>query len=846
MKRALLQFSLCCTAFFTPALLAQSFEPDEATKAYLNLWRKGEYQKALDRLEKEIRRSTDGVPIHWIQDRAQLMFDLGRVYESVSDLEWLHQQRPNPTSTLQLAELYLYLGRKKSAMRILREVQSRFRRATRYEDDTDNDIALHRIREILGENPRELFQSLLKIQPREKDVDKVKRFTAAGELAFRKFDYQLGATYFQKALELDEDHLDALLGLAECYWRSHDPRLEQVLDAVLAINPAAPRAVAIEVEMKLDANQPEEALVLIEKVLAINPMNLRHLGLQAGAYFLLDRQEDLQRTFATAETVNPAPSMVYSTAGRIASRHYRFQEGLGFQATALALDEDDHHARALYAYDLLRLGKDEQGRTQLNLAFEADRFNVQVYNMLELMDTLAKFTVVERGDFVLKMPAEEVPIWGGDALDLVARAAVQFEKKYKVELEEPVMLQIFDNHDDFMVRSIGLPGNVGHLGICFGRLITMSSPSARDKYGMNWRSVLWHEFIHVITLQKTNNRMARWLSEGISVYEETLEDPAWGQRLDPAYKMVVGEEGTPGIREIQQLFMQPKTTAHIMFGYFLSGELVRFYVDTHGFDALERALSAIGAGKGTEDALLEAAGMDEETFNGAFHAFMDDRFKPFQYLPDHRQLGLQEPAAGGEGGERLLISPFTDALQRGKSAIKAEDWAKAEEVLLKALDMFPEYLGPDSPLHMLMLVYDAQERQDDVIELLKRSIGLDATDFASARRLAEHYHGREAWTPLTEVTRKALDIDPFDVNMNRFRLEALARKDPAKALGVADRLIHLDAARAVDYRLKRIDLLLNQEKKVRAKREVLQLLEDVPYSWEAQKRLLELAGENER
>ncbi len=39
--------------------------------------------------------------------------------------------------------------------------------------------------------------------------------------------------------------------------------------------------------------------------------------------------------------------------------------------------------------------------------------------------------------------------------------------------------------------------------------------------------VLWHEFCHVITLQKTGNKIPRWLSEGISVFEERRADVRW-------------------------------------------------------------------------------------------------------------------------------------------------------------------------------------------------------------------------------------------------------------------------------------------------------------------------------
>ena len=33
-----------------------------------------------------------------------------------------------------------------------------------------------------------------------------------------------------------------------------------------------------------------------------------------------------------------------------------------------------------------------------------------------------------------------------------------------------------------------------------------------------------------VTLSKTHNKMPRWLSEGISVYEEGIARPAWAKR----------------------------------------------------------------------------------------------------------------------------------------------------------------------------------------------------------------------------------------------------------------------------------------------------------------------------
>ena len=73
---------------------------------------------------------------------------------------------------------------------------------------------------------------------------------------------------------------------------------------------------------------------------------------------------------------------------------------------------------------------------------------------------------------------------------------------------------MFPKHDDFAVRTVGLPGMIGALGACFGRVVTLDSPKARPPGDFNWAPTLWHELAHVITLQLSKQRVPRWLTEG--------------------------------------------------------------------------------------------------------------------------------------------------------------------------------------------------------------------------------------------------------------------------------------------------------------------------------------------
>ena len=115
----------------------------------------------------------------------------------------------------------------------------------------------------------------------------------------------------------------------------------------------------------------------------------------------------------------------------------------------------------------------------------------------------------------------------------MTRAKRDLCAKYDVQLKGPVIVEMFPKQEDFAIRTFGLPGGAGFLGVCFGTVITANSPASQGSSPTCWESTLWHEFCHVVTLNKTHNRMPRWLSEGISVYEERQANPTWGQDINP-------------------------------------------------------------------------------------------------------------------------------------------------------------------------------------------------------------------------------------------------------------------------------------------------------------------------
>src|SRR6185503_18134860 len=99
--------------------------------------------------------------------------------------------------------------------------------------------------------------------------------------------------------------------------------------------------------------------------------------------------------------------------------------------------------------------------------------------------------------------------------------------RYGYKPATPVRVEVYNSHADFSVRTVGLAG-LGALGVSFGNVVAMDSPSAREGGEFNWGSTLWHELAHVFTLGMTAHRVPRWLSEGLSVVEERRARRTWG------------------------------------------------------------------------------------------------------------------------------------------------------------------------------------------------------------------------------------------------------------------------------------------------------------------------------
>ncbi len=689
------------------------------------------------------------------------------------------------------ADVLRLVDQPQRAAQMLREIEQRASASPWRYTDAENLVDLGRSALQMGADPRDVlegfFERARRAQPRLRAA-----YLAIADLALAKHDAALAGEVLQEAAQRFPHDAEILYRIAQAEAATARDRSDAALAAALEANPRHVPSLLLLANRSIDAEDFESATALLRRALAVNP---RH----PEAYALLAVIAHLTNDPKGAEAFRTAALQSWSTnpqvdhvIGRELSRHYRFAEGAAAQRRALAFAPDYVPARMQLAQDLLRLGEEAPGWLHAETAFRADEYDVIAYNLLELRDRLEQFTTLDSEHFRIRMQAQEAAVYGKRVVDLLERAHASLCAKYGLDFGGRVTVEIFPQPHDFAVRTFGMPAVSGYLGVCFGNVITANSPVSSREHPTNWESVLWHEFAHVVTLRLTRNRIPRWLSEGISVYEERQADPTWGQSMNPRYRqMILDGELTP-IGSLSAAFHAPKSGFHLQWAYYESSLVVEFLVGRYGFDALKSVLRDLGAGLPIEEALPRHTA----PWPQLEHAFADfARRRAEQLAPQADWETVDVKALAADDGEALR--EWLDEHPRSVPALvqlavqRAEEEQTTEAIALleRAVRLYPAQTGPDSPYRLLARLYERSGQAAEQRRVLETLCRFDAHAVEPRLRLIELQEQSGDWSAVQQTAEALLAVDPMIPEAWR----ALARA--AERTGNDDRLI--DACRAL-------------------------------------------------
>jgi tetratricopeptide (TPR) repeat protein len=459
------------------------------------------------------------------------------------------------------------------------------------------------------------FRAAVKL--REKDPAPRARW---GRMYLEHWQPADAADLFGEALEIKSDFAPALLGLGLVAGENFEGKAIEYAEKALKADPQMYEAHELIARVSLEDNNPKKAAEAAKKALEISGEALDALAVLGTIDLLDDKKESpwMNRIFQ----INPRYGDAYALAGHFFVINRRYEEGIDYYRKALELDPALNSARSELGVNLMRLGRNDEARRHLEQAYNAGYQDPQTVNTLKLMDTYKDYVTTETPRTVLRLHKKEANLLRPYFQSEFDRALATYEKKYKYKLARQVQIEVYPNHEDFAVRTMGMPG-LGALGVTFGYVVAMDSPSGRPPGQWHWASTMWHELSHVYVLEMTEHRVPRWFTEGLAVYEETAASPDWGDRLDPATLDAIRNKKLLPIAELDRGFIHPTYPAQVIVSYFQGGKICNFIVEKWGFDTILAMIKDFGNKMTTVEAVEKELHLKPEEFDKQFMAWLD-------------------------------------------------------------------------------------------------------------------------------------------------------------------------------------------------------------------------------
>jgi tetratricopeptide (TPR) repeat protein len=686
--------------FFCGAILAtqkafgeESEAPQKDTPRPEDSLRRGDYEEAVEGFKKvlgaggplvarglvdalvaqgkydEARRAIESVPGHekspaLLLARGRLHLVRGQLAEAEAAFRSALKTVPESVEALnRLGETLWKRGRRTEAEGFWNEVVEVYQRMS-YEDAEQLSAALfvEMGLALIGLNRFAEANSVMLSSARDQDPADPSLLLESGRIFMQKYDYPESRNDLRDAVDQNPRFADALVALADNYLTDFQvgtkryDRAEESIRRALDVNPNHAGAYLMRGTLQISDGYVERAATDFRKSIELDPSSMRARGMLGACLFLQADEAALKKAEVDALAINPRSAEFFHTIALTIERQFRYKEAVHYAGRALEVDSDYWPAFATLGINCLRTGQEERGREFLEKAWENDNFNPWVLNtrvLLRHMDRHFRELKTER--FVFKFRAEDFEVLKTYLVPLLEEAYARLSAHYKTQIPTPIYIEVFSHHKWFSARTVGLEGFPAS-GACFGNLVTLTTPRALPQ---NWGAVAWHEFAHVVTLALTHHRVPRWLTEGLSVFEEGHDRPGWKRNFerDIADTFISGR--LLSLAQLDFGFSKPKYPNQILISYFQGCLIVQYIKEKWSFDTVLSILAGYRDNKSTRDIFKDVLGLTLEEFDRQFFEYVAAWVKQNGYDPNvstEHVIGVLKPVADAdpENVEKLV------------------------------------------------------------------------------------------------------------------------------------------------------------------------------------------------
>jgi tetratricopeptide (TPR) repeat protein len=497
-----------------------------------------------------------------------------------------------------------------------------------------------------------------------------------GRLMHERFNNTDAANLFKEALGKDAKNAQAYYGLALVSADGFDSKAVEYTGKALELDPKLVEAHELKANLLLEDSDEGKAFAEADEALKISPEALDAMAIHAAIEVLADRSPDAW--LDKIRQVNPAYGEGYALVAHHLVLNRRYEDGITLYRKAIEVDSRLWSARSQLGINLMRMGQEDEPRKQLEMCYDNGYRNEETVNSLRLLDSYKNFVTFKDETTILKLQKKEAELLRPYFEAELKRSIATYEKKYKMKLPSPVQVEVYPDHEDFAVRTMGMPG-LGALGVTFGEVIAMDSPSGRPPGEFHWASTLWHEMSHVYILTATNHRVPRWFTEGLAVHEETEVSPEWGDRMTPDIVVAIRDKKLLPVAELDRGFIRPEYPMQVIVSYYQAGRICDYVQSRWGADKLLDMVHSFAQRKTTPEVIRQDLGMAPEEFDKQFLDWLDKDVGKTVANFDKWRTSLK------------------DVVEQAKNKNYDEVLKEGEEVRR----MYPDYVYPANPYEFM-------------------------------------------------------------------------------------------------------------------------------------------------
>ncbi|HAY44688.1 MAG TPA: hypothetical protein DCY55_00165 [Gammaproteobacteria bacterium] len=627
-----------------------------------------------------------------------------------------------------------------------------------------------------------VFQNAAKVEPSNAAI-----LVRWGALYADTYQSQEALNLYTEALALEPENSYAKLAAAEILLASGEKQaveqIEQLADDGSVPIGVRVKATIVLANIALKRDEIERAGGLLDSAenfssdSSDDTLLLGVYAMRAGK--AVRNRQNPEEWIERALQINPAYGDAYAIPAYFYMITFRYDETGEYYQRAVDVQDDHWEAHLSLAANHLRQNRSTLAREHYELAYAGDPFNPELVNSLRLLDYYDTFSVINYPEnaeerllpqLSLRLDTEERDVLSPYASRLALKAIETFSQRYEFDLKQTAAVEIYPNHDDFIVRALGMPGTA-LLGVAFGYVVAMDSPNAQAGEDYHWGTTLWHEVAHIFTLEASKHNIPRWFSEGVSVFEEWNTGPLNAVRIPlHVLKSLQTQEFLP-IAELDRGFVQPEYQNQVIVSYMQAGLICEFVRREFGFDKLVDMLNTYAAGVNTTEVVAQALSLTVEEFDAQFAKYFEQEY----------------------GAQVEQLDEWNAAREVAAEALAKMAWDDALESAQQAIDMMPGYVEIDSPY---LVKAEAQSGKEDVsaqmatLETFWRSGGYQVS---ALFELATYLNEQQRFDEAIEVLQSQLLVTPFDLELHFLLGDILLQQSRAD-----EALIEYQVALALD------------------------------------------------